>query len=108
MLQRFDSQKFDKFAPSTDVPLDPGIKRFVLVLRSGGIETFESCEGGFGHSFTEPTIRFHGGSTEGFKALAVAKEFDLPVLKLRRSYTIEDGWPTGPWWEIIFSATDQP
>jgi hypothetical protein len=108
MVQKVDPRNFDKFAPSTDTPLDPGIRRYVLALRFGGIQTFDSCEGGFGHSFSEPTIRFHGGNTEGFKALAVAKEFGLPVSKLRRSYTIEDGWPTGPWWEMIFAAIDNP
>ncbi len=25
-------------------------------LRSGGIETFESCQGGPGHSFPDPTV----------------------------------------------------
>ena len=102
------AQNFDEFEPSTDMPLDAGIRRYVLALRSGGIETFESCEGGIGHAFPEPTIRFHGGSGEGFRALAVAKELGLPILKLRRSYTIDDGWPTGPWWEMVFVTTDQP
>lgn len=108
MISKLDAHKLDKFEPLTDMPLDAGIRRYVLALRSGGISTFESCQGGLGHSFPEPTIRFHGSTTEGFKALTVAKEFGLPVLKLRRSYTMEDGWPTGPWWEIIFAAMDQP
>lgn len=86
--------------------LDGGISRYLNVLRSGGIETFESCDGSEGHAFHEPTIRFHGGSCEGFRALAVAREFGLPVAKLQRAYTIEDGWPVGPHWEIVFANAD--
>jgi hypothetical protein len=106
-LARKAHREIEKFEPVTDLPLDAGIRRYVLALRAGGIETFESCEGGVGHAFPEPTIRFHGGSGEGFRALAVAREYGLPVFKLRRSYTIEDGWPVGPWWEIVFVTTDQ-
>ncbi|KKL60024.1 hypothetical protein LCGC14_2209410, partial [marine sediment metagenome] len=50
----------EKFAPEVDFPIDPGIRYAVLVLRAGGIETFESCEGGPGHASPDPTIRFHG------------------------------------------------
>jgi hypothetical protein len=97
----------ERFEPATDMPLDPGIRRYVLALRSGGIETFESCEGGEGHAFTEPTVRFAGAMAEGFKAFGVAKELGLPVYKVRLSYSIVDGFLTGPWWEMVFSTTDQ-
>ena len=89
-----------KFSP----PLDPGVKRYVEILVKGGIETFESCEGGKGHSFPEPTIRFHGGRGQGFRALAIAHEHALPVSELRRTWSIIDGEPTGPSWEIVFIA----
>ena len=82
--------------------LDPGIRRYVLILREGGIETFESCQGGRNHAFGEPTVRFHGGNGEGFKALSIAATYRLPVLQLNRYYQIEDGWPAGPEWEIVF------
>jgi hypothetical protein len=96
------------FAPETDMPLDAGIRRYVLVLRAGGIETFESCEGGPGHAFPEPTVRFHGGAAEGFRAFTVAREHGLPVLSVRRSYSVDGDWLTGPWWEMTFATTDQP
>ena len=87
-----------------DPPLDPGISPFVGVLAANGVETFESCDGGSGHAYPEPTIRFHGDRAEGFRALAVAQRAGLPVRALRRTWPINDGEPTGPWWEITFRA----
>lgn len=85
--------------------LDPGIEPFVEILRRNGIETFESCQGGDGHSYPEPTIRFHGNSSEGFRAFAIASTHALPVSCLRRIWTINDGEPTGPYWELVFCRT---
>jgi len=83
-------------------PLDPGIKQFVVTLIEAGIETFESCQGGDGHCYPEPTVRFHGDRSEGFKALAVALQRNWPVSDLRRTWPIVNGEPTGPWWEMTF------
>jgi len=52
--------------------LDAGIRVAVRCLRGAGIETFESCEGGDGHAYPEPTVRFHGERGEGFRALGIA------------------------------------
>jgi hypothetical protein len=84
-------------------PLDDGIETEVKVLIEAGIETFESCEGGSDHAYTEPTIRFHGDKSEGFRALAVALQNGLSVYSLRRTWPIIDGEPTGPWWEMTFT-----
>lgn len=83
-------------------PLDAGIAKAVRILRAAGVETFESCEGGPGHSYPEPTIRFHGDAPEGFRALAAAMKEGFPVAELRRVWPIQDEEPTGPWWEITF------
>jgi hypothetical protein len=85
--------------------LDRGIAPFVRALRSGDVETFESCEGGEGHACPEPTVRFHGDKSEGFRALAVAQRVGLPVASLRRAWPVVDDEPTGPWWELTFSRT---
>ena len=85
---------------TTERPLDPGIREAVITLQRNGIETFESCEGGEGHSFPEPTVRFHGDASEGFKALAIAQQHGLRVDQLRRYYQIQNGEPTGPYWEL--------
>lgn len=94
-------------APTSEMPLDPGIRRYVLILRAAGIETFESCQGGSGHCFPEPTIRFHGNNWEGFKALAIAKSHGLPVAAVRLAWDIQDEIPHGPWWEMTFRTTDR-
>jgi hypothetical protein len=85
-----------------DPPLDAGIRDVVIALASSGIETFESCEGGKGHSFPEPTVRFEGGASEGLRAMAVALDNGLPVSRLRRVWGIIDGALHGPWWEMTF------
>jgi hypothetical protein len=82
--------------------LDPGIGPYVEALQAAGVETFESCEGGDGHAMPEPTVRFHGARSDGFKALAVALESGLPVADLRRAWPVIDGEPTGPYWELTF------
>ncbi len=83
-----------------DPPLDSGIAPFVEALVAAGIETYESCEGGNGHTYPEPTIRFHGERGQGFRALAVALEHGFRVNSLRRTWTIVDDEPTGPCWEL--------
>lgn len=87
---------------SYDPPLDPGIRPYVEGLRAAGVETFESCEGGRGHTYPEPTVRFHGDFAEGFRALAIAIRHRWPVADLRRTWPVVAGEPTGPWWEMTF------
>ena len=88
-----------------DPPLDEMIEPIVLALNEAGIETFESCHGGKGHAYPEPTVRFHGNRSEGFKALAAAQTCGHKVSALRRIWTVNDGEPTGPYWEMTFSLT---
>ncbi len=92
----------DNLNESDYATLDAGIRQMVEVLRKNGIETFESCQGGEGHSYPEPTVRFHGQQEEGFRAFAAARAHDLPVGAIKRVWTIHDGEPTGPYWEMTF------
>jgi hypothetical protein len=85
-----------------DLPLDEGVRPFVEILQKGGIDTFESCQGGPGHSAPEPFVRFHGGAHEGYRAFAVAMEYGLPVLGLHRTYDVSDGQLVGPYWDMTF------
>lgn len=83
-------------------PLDNGIEKEVSTLAEHGIETFESCEGGEGHAYPEPTVRFHGDKSEGFKALAIAMQNGLKPSKLGRVWDIIDEEPIGAYWEMTF------
>lgn len=90
---------------SPDFALDRGVSYAVKVLRGGGVETYESCEGGKGHSFSEPTVRFFGGASAGYHAAGVAISHGLPVRSLRRFWRFIDAELEGPNWEITFDAT---
>ena len=92
-------------ADDFDSPLDPGITAAVLALRTAGVETFESCQGGEGHAYPQPTVRFYGERPEGYRAAAVALQKGFDVLALRRVWPINDGELTGPWWELTFATT---
>jgi hypothetical protein len=84
-------------------PLDEGVRDIVLTLLANGVETFESCEGGDGHSFSEPTVLFEGSAAEGWRALSIAFENDLPVSELRRAWGVIDGViHHGAWWVMTF------
>lgn len=83
--------------------VDAGIRREVLILANNGIDTFESCEGGPGHTFPDPTVRFCGGKDEGLRAVRIALENGLRPAVLRQYYSIENGEPIGPQWELTFT-----
>jgi hypothetical protein len=105
-------------APGSSVPpiyteadfefVDAGIRREVTILSQNGIETFESCEGGPGHTFPEPTVRFCGSRAQGLRAVAIALEHGLSPSGLRRYYYLLDGELVGPDWEITFQKPDLP
>lgn len=90
----------DEFSP----PLDPEIAEYVRALVDSGVETFESCQGGDGHAYPEPTVRFHGSAAEGYSALSIALAHGFPVAALRRAWRIIDGELVGPHWELTFAA----
>ena len=95
------------YAPDEDLQLDTGIKHAVIALRRAGVETFEFCQGGSGHAYPESTVRFHGGLSEGYRAVAAAMDAGLPIAELRPGWPILDGEVTGPWWELTFVATSR-
>lgn len=83
--------------------LDGGIGKFVERFRLCGIETFESCEGGKGHAYPEPTIRFHGTPEAGWRAVGACLAYGLPIAELRRVWEVLDANEvTGPYWEVTF------
>ena len=84
------------------VGLDAGVRGYVAGLMEHGIETFESCEGGAGHCMFEPTVLFHGGQEQGYKAFSVAVMLGYPVWQLSRYYSVTDNQLEGPWWSLTF------
>jgi hypothetical protein len=88
--------------------LDRGIEAAVRALRDAGVPTYESCDGGIGHSFPEPTVRFGGNYAEGISALGVALQSEsttgLAVFQLRRVWRMDDGELTGPWWDLVYRS----
>lgn len=94
--------ELDAFRNAFSLPIDRGIAHAVKLLSDAGIETYESCEGGEGHAFTEPTIRFYGDKAEGYRAASIALQLGLPVGELRRFWSVIDGELTGPHWEMTF------
>ena len=82
--------------------LDDGVAHYVNVLREGGIETCQSCEGGPGHCYEVPTVDFRGDCAEGPRAVGVALQRGLPVAELRRVWSIWNNEMDGPIWSMTF------
>jgi hypothetical protein len=101
VLPRYDRDQ-PPACPSHPGQIDPGIRLAVQRLQEHGVETFESCEGGEGHAYPEPTVAFYGGPYAGWKAMEVCLAYALPVIHLRRVWDVLDGEPTGPHWEVVF------
>lgn len=97
--------ELEAFAPVTDMPIDPGIRRAVLLLRSEGVRTLESCEGGEGHPCSEPIIRFEGGAAAARAALAAAIKHGLPIMQMRYTFTVIGGALEAPCWEMSLSPS---
>ena len=92
------------FNPSIGRKIDEGIAHEVRVLWDNGVETCQSCQGGQGHPYPEPTVAFFGGQSEGPRALGIALQFGLRVTALRRVWKITNGEMVGPQWEMTFDT----
>jgi hypothetical protein len=82
--------------------LDKQIELEVRILRQNGVETMQSCQGGYGHTYAEPTVEFCGTAFEGFRALSIALQHGRRVSELRRVWSIQDGEPVGPHWALTY------
>jgi len=86
--------------------IDAGIRIAVRVLHAHGIETGQSCQGGEGHSYPEPTVDLWSDcKTTGFAAVHALMGYGLPVMSFARNWDILDGEVTGPFWRITFRRT---
>ena len=77
------------------------------VLHAAGFETCQSCQGGKGHSYPEPTIDMValGDDAQGFGALAALRQYGLPVAELSITWRIANGLPFEKLWRIVFFKT---
>lgn len=73
-----------------EIGIDAGIFGAVKILNLHGFKTFESCEGGEGHCYSEPTIRFFGNEFDLIRAYEICQEYGLNVYEAKRVYIKED------------------
>lgn len=88
--------------------LDPGIRFAVRVLHADDIDTCQSCQGGKGHSYPEPSIDMVAGSddAEGFAAVAALQRYGLPIRSVSLVWEIShSGTPYEKLWRITFVRT---
>jgi hypothetical protein len=87
--------------------LDRGIRFAVRVLHARGFETCQSCQGGKGHAYKEPTVDLVAGGDDatGFGALAALRDHGLPVSELSIVWPIRNGHPYEKLWRITFYKT---
>lgn len=86
--------------------LDEGVRFAVKVLHAAGIYTGQSCQGGEGHAYAEPTVDLWADEfSTGWAALHALTQYGLPVESISRTWSIENGEPRGPFWRIIFRRT---
>ena len=87
--------------------LDTGIRFAVRVLHAHGFDTCQSCQGGKGHSYDEPTVEMvaQGDDAEGFGALAALRAYGLPVCAVAIVWPVQNGLPYEKNWRITFRKT---
>jgi len=66
--------------------LDPEIRPAVEILNKHGFKTIESCQGGEGHCFSEPTVCFEGSEFDLIRAYEICEQYNLCLLEGHRVY----------------------
>ena len=89
--------------------LDAGIRFAVRVLHAAGFDTCQSCEGGKGHSYNEPTVEMVAGGDDalGFGAVAALRAYGLPVAELAIVWPMMNGLPFEKNWRITLTKPMQ-
>lgn len=84
--------------------LDAGIRFPVRILHAAGFDTCQSCQGGVGHSYPDPTIDLvaRGDDANGFGALDALRDYGLPVSTVAIVWNIQNGLPFEKLWRITF------
>lgn len=90
--------------------LDKLIEPVVILLNKYGFKTFESCQGGKGHCFDSPTVRFEGSEFDLIRAYELCDLHNINVHEAKRTYRKTDvyqdvtsGSSIGEIWEPPFN-----
>lgn len=90
--------------------IDEGIIEAVQVLNKHGFITWESCQGGDGHCFELPTVRFWGNEFDLIRACRICENYDFKLYQANRVYRtaeIATGdtniCPKGEVWDVPFN-----
>lgn len=79
-------KEIKKYNIHKDKFMDKKIKPMVIALQKYGFKTFESCQGGKGHAYTEPTVRFEGDEFDLIRAYEICEHLKLRPNEVRRVY----------------------
>lgn len=84
--------------------IDAGVRFAVRVLHAAGIETCQSCEGGQGHAYTEPSVDMRADGPHragGFRALSALADYGLHVRRIELVWDVVDDLPTERIWRVV-------
>jgi hypothetical protein len=76
-----------------DILIDDGILPAVELLNRYGFKTFESCQGGEGHCFQNPTVRFYGNEFDLIKAYELCSLQKMNVFEAKRVFRKVNFYP---------------
>lgn len=94
--------------------IDAGIRFAVRVLHAAGIETCQSCEGGDGHAYHDPTVDLVADDGAGLRAVAALSDYGLDVLALAMVWPVRHGLIVDRIWRVTLRrawperANEQP
>lgn len=107
-LAYIPSRQLNRVLPNYET-IDEGIREAVKILSENGFDTFESCEGGEGHSFDLPIVRFNGNIKNCKQAYTLCENAGLNILTCERVfrktpiYASEKEYPSGYRWDTPFN-----
>lgn len=87
--------------------LDKGIRFAVRVLHAKGFETCQSCQGGKGHCYNNPTIDLisSGDDSWGFAAISALQDYGIIVTDISLHWSVRNGFPYDRIWRIELANT---
>jgi len=82
--------------------LDAGIRLAVRVIHAAGIDTCQSCQGGEGHAYDQPSIDLcaSGHDARGFAVLSALTDYGLDVAELQLVWNVKNGLPYEQLWRV--------